>query len=170
MNTPGTHLPGRPLAGRPGVIYLRLKDEVMKLLVIGPTEKDKLIDLRRNAEKNPYSLDMLHDLEAGKIPPMGSIEGFYCYIPDGFRAVFSINQHPGGWCRHLSVSVKEKDLIPPLPALWAICNELGYETNLLENPNGVYYYYLEDLYDGGQAINVVEKIRNNTPPHLAGLN
>jgi hypothetical protein len=38
--------------------------------------------------------------------PVGDAAAHCVEVPDGYRCVFSIEEQPVGWCRHLSVSVR----------------------------------------------------------------
>ena len=61
-------------------------------------------------------------------------------IPVGFRAVYSIEEHPIGWCRHLSVSVSTKNRVPSVPAVEMIMHEFGFKGTITEQLN----VWLED--------------------------
>lgn len=128
----------------------------MRVLVMGPEEKDKLSKLKENAIKNIFSFDDLLDMKNEQAPIPGDIDGFSCIIPDGFRVVYSIEHHPktdgSGFTpiRHASISVHEEGKLPNPHACEMIIAELGF-TNPLEN-------CLIDV-EGGYAINVMEEYK-----------
>jgi hypothetical protein len=72
-------------------------------------------------------------------------------IPDGYRVVFSIEEQPIGWCRHLSVSVDKKGKYPTPQAVELIMQEFGMG-NDIDNSLKVW------MEKEGEAINVVTKM------------
>lgn len=61
--------------------------------------------------------------------------------------------HPAGTCRHMSMSIARGGGVPGPGAVWIVCEILGF-TNGLATCN----VWIEDLSDGGKAINVVQPI------------
>lgn len=119
----------------------------MSILIIGTEEKESLKRLREHAEKHEFSLDDLLDIMNKAEVPAGDRKGFSCILPIDTRVVFSIENHPGGKARHMSVSLKSGKL--PMPELLnMILPELGYKTDLSKC----------HLSIEGTAVNVMEMI------------
>jgi hypothetical protein len=122
----------------------------MSVLLIGTEEKESLKKLRENAERNEFSLDDLLDIMNKAEVPAGDRKGFSCILPVDVRVVFSIETHPGGKARHMSVSMKSGKL--PMPELVGmILPELGYTTKMEECH--------VSIEEEEKAINVMEMIK-----------
>lgn len=81
-------------------------------LVIGPEESERIQSLIVYAQKNPYTIEKLKMIKRGLEIPPGDRQGFSIELPFGFRCVFTIEDHPMGTCRHLSISVNSRDKYP----------------------------------------------------------
>jgi hypothetical protein len=56
------------------------------------------------AMDHPIAVGQLERIHEGlETPPTSFDRGFFTEIPEGFGAVFTIEEHPSGWHRHLSV-------------------------------------------------------------------
>lgn len=122
----------------------------MRALLIGPTQKAAVQQVLDYAEAHRFPRAMLvAAMNAGK-PILGDDRGFLCELPVGFRCAFSIEQHPAGWHRHLSVSVNVPGKLPPPPAMDAIMTLFGFRAAMSDAP----YLYVEE----GRAINVLEPL------------
>ena len=125
----------------------------MRVLVIGPSEKEILKKLKENAEQNVFSFDDLLDMYNKRVPIVGEREGFTCTIPATFRIAYSIEEHPlkdgKGFkkLRHASISVPEIGKLPNPEACNMIIEELGYKNKL----DGC-VVHVED-----RAINIIEE-------------
>ena len=113
-------------------------------------EKETLKNLREHAEKNEFSLDDLMNIMNRTQPPAGDRKGFSCIIPVGVRIVHSIETHPGGKMRHMSVSLESGKL--PMPELVnMILPELGFKNDM----SGECHVSIEEKE---KAINIMEKV------------
>ena len=122
----------------------------MRALLIGPDQKAAVQKVVDYAEAHRFPRSMLAAaMNAGK-PLLGGERGFLCELPIGFRCAFSIEQHPAGWYRHLSVSVNVPGKLPPLPAMDAIMTLFGFRGAAKDAP----HLYVEE----GRAINVLEPL------------
>ena len=83
------------------------------------------------------------------MPPPGENENYVITIPLNFRVVFTIEQYPGGWFKHLSVSVPVKNKGPHPQAVEMIMAEFGMGDLKARPGNSV---YIEDIGDGYRAI------------------
>lgn len=120
-------------------------------LVIGHPAFDRLI---QHAEENKLDIHSLMRIVKGQDQPMGHREGFWADVPWGYRICFNIEQQPGGWARHVSVSLP-KDVkdgrYPGIEAVKMIIHRLGFKSPLEKCT-----VYLEEPPIG--AVNVIEFI------------
>lgn len=94
----------------------------------------------------------IHDLKHIQAHPeraAGNDPHFRLTVPMGFHCVFTIEQHPGGWMRHLSVSVGG-DKYPNERAVEALGQMFGFKTPFAE-----WFKWLEEE---ARAVNVLEKL------------
>ena len=75
-------------------------------------------------------------------------------LPMGFKVVFTIEEHPMGWMRHMSMSSPKAGRAPIEPALAWVMGQLGYTLPVSECIT-----YPEDIGSNHVAINVLEPIR-----------
>jgi hypothetical protein len=59
------------------------------------------------------------------MPPAGDYPNHSMKISQGYRVVFSIEEQPVGWCKHLSVSVDAVGRLPCQEAVELIMKEFG---------------------------------------------
>jgi hypothetical protein len=90
-----------------------------------------LADIKRvvdYAEAHRYSIHDVFKMMGGRdsMPPPGDDPGHVCNIPVEFRCVFSIEQQPMGWCRHLSVSVSGDGNNPNPVPVFVIAEAFGF--------------------------------------------
>jgi hypothetical protein len=125
----------------------------MRNLVIGPDERLLLDTLRQHAEDNVLSFDDLLDIKNGQAMVVGNRKEHRCVVPDNFRIVYSVEEHPlkdgSGFAklRHASISVPDKGKLPNPHACEMIIMELGYKNRFLE--------CMVDIEEG-RAVNIIE--------------
>ena len=83
------------------------------------------------AKKNPVTRKQLTE----KSIVVGNITDYVCKIPDACRVVFSFEDQPTGWCRHLSVSIPDKTKLPNPPAVEMIIKEFGFTGTITDQTN-----------------------------------
>ena len=81
------------------------------------------------ADAHRYNLHDVMDIMGHIRPPPGDQRDYVCVVPVGYRCVFTIEQQPKGWCRHLSISVLGDGQAPNPAAVLALAKEFGYEIN-----------------------------------------
>lgn len=73
-------------------------------------------------------------MKGGTMIVPGNVPQRVFETPEGYRVVYSIEKHPGGRARHLSMSVYgEKGSLPSIEAVATIMKLLGFKTNILNN-------------------------------------
>ena len=105
----------------------------MRALLIGPVERDGIATVRAWAQAHPVSRRELAQMVELDRPPVGDDPRHACLIPEGYRCVYSVEDHPVGLCRHLSVSVLDPDPARPLPspeAITMLMTEFGFVGSL----------------------------------------
>jgi transposase len=117
-------------------------------LILGSSFSREIYELRHFAENNRISLAKRSAMVAQKIKAIGDDPRYRREIPVKVRICFSIEEHPGGWFRHLSVSIAHAK--PPNPEIVrTIMKEIGFLGEL-----STCQVYME----GGCAVNVIEPI------------
>lgn len=123
----------------------------MQALIIDEENKKKIAEILAYSAMNPYFLDELHQVNEKKLPPPGDSDNHALYLPNGFKVVFTISEHPRGFMRQMSVSINRKDKLPPVYFVEALM--LLYK---FKNPLSDCYIYFEDIKPGYRAVNVLE--------------
>lgn len=122
-------------------------------MIITQDSIDRINKMVAHAEANPFSFDDLLDrVNHPELSP-GLDEKFQLFIPQAFKIVFTIEHQPPGKARHLSMSVSEKNQLPPIQSVKTIMDLVGFK-NKLE----ACHVFEEKLEPGYTAINVLELI------------
>jgi hypothetical protein len=124
----------------------------MRPLIIDDDTRYIIKKLMKYAERNELSLKDLQDTIDGTKEPIGNNPNHVCIIPHGYRVAYSIENQPTFKCKHISVSIDTKGMLPNQEAVKAIVMEFGFNTDL---DDGKAFVYVEDQ----ESINVLEPIR-----------
>lgn len=128
-------------------------------LLIGTDEVQALQTLRDLAAQNQFDVRPIHDrphdrklMEAHR----KRMSAQTIMLPVAYFVTFSIETgHPSGVARHMSMSVEREGRAPLPEAVWMVAEELGFVGGL-----ETCAVWLEDLSDGGKAVNVVQPLRS----------
>lgn len=120
----------------------------MRPLIIDDEMKARIQRLIDAAQANRIDLPTLKKIAAGELPPPGDIPAHICFLPFGWKIVFTIEQQPNGWFLHMSVSVDSKDKVPNPIAVQEIATILGF-------PSLDQCMVYPEKFPGGTAINVM---------------
>lgn len=102
-------------------------------LILDEVTREKIAAVVAYAEKNRFSLPLMMGIQEGSEPPAGFDPGFCCEIQIGYRVVYSIEEHPCGWCHHISASFTDgSEKVPGPIAMRAIMLEFGIKNPLNE--------------------------------------
>ncbi|MDD5556686.1 MAG: hypothetical protein PHN82_05475 [bacterium] len=123
----------------------------MRALILDDGIRGEIRRVADHARRHPLPLRMLRDIMAGRRRAVGYDPRFVCEIPMGFRVVFSIEEHPGGWMRHISISVGGGNLPHPA-AVRQIAGEFGFTGDL-----GDCERWVEETEDA-RAVNLVQPL------------
>lgn len=132
----------------------------MAVLIIGAAERERIAEIIAYAKAHPLTLDVmrntvvadtkllkLEDRQPGHERPPSQ----HAIFPGGYRAAFSVEAQPAGFCSHLSVSVfgrAKKGQMPSEPAVKMICEEFRV-------PYPPHKMWIEEFDPGEFAINLV---------------
>lgn len=124
----------------------------MRVLQIGPKEKEAIQTLIDYAEGHRVDGELLQR-SLRREWAVGDDPNYICYIEQGYRIVYSIEQQPIGWCRHLSVSVDDTNKLPHPAAIELLMEEFGFRCKLKECLNT----WIEEnvLLPTGIAVNAI---------------
>lgn len=133
-----------------------------RALVIGAAEDAAIKKAIETARDTPVPMGLLKQMavtpkKPGHItladrkpehwrPPSTQVE-----IPFGYRAAISFEEHPGGLCRHLSVSVNTPGAMPNPYAFQMIAEAFGIKWPPESNAS----VWVEEIDPGHGAINIV---------------
>lgn len=123
-------------------------------LILGNPERAVLQQMVAHAEAHRINIDDMRRRIKHPSKPIGDEPGYSCEIPTCFRCVYSIEEHPKGWARHLSVSVMKKDRAPSPIAVNEIMAAIGFKSRLVPEISGSLLVWLER--GEFSAVNVLE--------------
>ncbi len=124
----------------------------MRPLILDIDVKQRLADLASYADRNHHTIDDLLDIRAGRQLPPGDQDEFICFIPVGYKVVFTIEEQQK-LIRHLSMSIDRPGLLPNIEAVKEVMKLLGFVGEL-----DCCLAKIELLPNNFQAINVWEAI------------
>lgn len=131
-----------------------------RVAVIDEAARAEIAALCLHADSHRLALDEQRRIAQGERPPIGDDPDFVLTISGVYRCVFSIEKHPIGWCRHLSISIIAPNSARPLPspeAMQAIAQEFGFRGNLTKGMlDGAVWI------EGNRAVNVAERLETAT--------
>lgn len=123
-------------------------------LVIDAAAKADIAGVIEYAHDNFLDETLMESIMASGWAP-GDVDEYSCNIKFGFRVVYTVEKHPGGWCRHLSMSLNKEGRCPSPPAVDMMLEEFGFQGRLAEKPSSLCVYTEQDT-----IINVIEKMEN----------
>ena len=103
----------------------------VRVLSIDDKVKAIIAKLVQYATDNKLELSTIEKIADGSLPAIGDDVNYVCYIPDGYRVVFTIEQQKDEkWYRHISISVNSKTKLPSIPAAEMIMREFGFNGSI----------------------------------------
>lgn len=123
----------------------------MRLLLIDEESKANALYVKQYANNNKLDSKLMQKAMAGDSTHCpGDNPHHCCYFPDGFKVVYSVEEQPVGWCKHLSVSVASTDKLPHIEAVKIIMKEFDLK------PLEECYCYIENSFP--KSVNIISKI------------
>ena len=101
------------------------------MILLNVIEKKIINNVIEFAKSHPITLKQLEE----KSITVGNIKEHVCTLPMSFRVVFSFENQPIGWCRHISISVPDKNKLPSHQAVSMIINEFGFPKDINDQDN-----------------------------------
>lgn len=133
----------------------------MRTLIINNQSQELIAKVFDFAKKHPVTRTQLVE----KSIVVGDIPDYVCKVPDGFRIVFSFEDQPTGWCRHLSVSIPDKYKLPGPPAVEMIMKEFGFKGTINDQSNA---WIETDIIP--HAVNIIQILDDNETELCEELN
>lgn len=138
-------------------------------LLITSEIKAKFAKMREVAESLPIDIKEL--METIKVPALRAqhmrkmrLQTVEIPGPYAFYVTYSVEDgHPVGRCRHLSMSIDREGRVPSTAAVWMVAGDFGFTGELCTCEA----IWVEDLSDGGKAVNLVQKMDHGTEPNAA---
>ena len=130
-----------------------------RVAVLDEAARAEIAALCLHADLHRLPLEEQRRIATGERPPVGDDFNFCLTISGIYRCVFSIEEHPGGWYRHLSISIRDPNPARPLPspeAMEVIAGAFGFRGNLKKMLDGAMWI------EGNRAVNVVERLETAT--------
>lgn len=124
------------------------------LLCLGPAEQANIKRLVEYATAHPINAEEFKR-RAESHQPVGNDYRHVCIIPMGYICVFSIEEHPCGWCRHISISLHgaQPDHYPNEHAVLLLIKEFGFWGGFED---------CEGWFEAGVAINLAQPLTPDT--------
>ena len=127
----------------------------MRAMILGQEEMALIQRVKSYALSHLVSEERARQIREGDAPPVGADQGHCCEIPVGFSLVFSIEECPDFFARHLTVSINSgPELFPHPSAIEALLTL--FDMGALAGADRVYE---TTNFRGHAAIGVVEVIR-----------
>lgn len=130
---------------------------MLEILLMDGELTSRIAKLILHAEANPFDFDTMKHASENKLPiiPEGC-DDFEIILPLDIRVVYTVEEHPKGICKHISIS-QDMDS-PSNDNLLVILNHFGFNTNLKDSKA---YAYIENCIVDGvkcKAVNVIENL------------
>lgn len=103
------------------------------VLVMDEVAQSKLDAIRRHAEHNPITSEVVQEIMDGRRCPVGDDPDFKTTLDFGYTVVYSVEKQPFGWCRHISISLatdRPDELMPHPEAIREIMKMCGFDRPL----------------------------------------
>jgi hypothetical protein len=129
----------------------------MRPLLIDQKAKKDIAKVVEYAFANKIETETLQKMVDGEASAVGDLPGYSCHLFKDFRVVFSIEHHPMGWCRHMSISVPSDTKMPSIEATQMIMEEFDFQT-----PIRNCHVQIEETGDTirPRAINIIEAMKD----------
>lgn len=104
----------------------------MTIFIFDDEAREQLRGITEFAEANRYDIDFMSErvrqMERGTIRPYP--DEHTAQLSTGFWVTMTIEEHPGGWMRHCSISSPDHEKIPLPPVAQLVMKELGFVQKL----------------------------------------
>jgi hypothetical protein len=130
---------------------------MLEILLMDAELTSRIARLILHAEANPFDFQAMKYAHDNKLPiiPQGC-DDFEIELPNDIRVVYTVEEHPKGVCKHISIS--QNNDTPSNSDLLTVLNHFGFTTNLNDKN---YYAYIEKCKVNGEnckAVNVIQPL------------
>lgn len=101
-------------------------------LIITSKERAEAAVVVQYAENHVLEMDDLLDIKNNLFAPPGNYPEHVCFLPVGYRVVFSIERQNHGLCRHISISVDTVEALPSVASVELILPLFGINAALVD--------------------------------------
>lgn len=129
------------MSGTPLIINDAVRVRAQEVVAYARANRQNIHDMHR----------MVGQAQAGILTPLGDDPKRQLHIPMGFVLVYSIEQHPGGWMHHVSMSSVTKGRAPLPQSIDLALEAMGLFVRMKDSAA----VWFEDLSDGQKAVNVL---------------
>ena len=129
---------------------------MLELLLMDNDVKNDICHLILHAEINPINYETMVKISKGEVThPVLDSKDFEIELPNDIRVVYSIEEHPVGICKHISISQAKE--LPSIGDILLVLDCFSFHTKL-DGESADHHYIEECIVDGKecQAINVIE--------------
>ena len=130
---------------------------MLEILLMDDELNSRISELILHAEANPFDFDTMKHASDNRLPiiPEGC-KDFEIELPLDIRVVYTVEEHPRGICKHISIS--QNNDTPSNDNLFVVLRHFGFTTNFRDNNA---YAYIENCVVNGEkckAVNVIENL------------
>jgi hypothetical protein len=141
------------------IVDAKVKAEIAAMIERARAKPVPLSVVREGAIPGDKTEVTLADRKPGfeRLPSQHIILGSY-------RAAFSIEEQPHGFCRHLSISARRPGSVPNIPVIEKVAKLFGFVFEEVVDPP-VGRVWLEEFEPGHHAVNIIQLIGERTEGH-----
>ena len=99
----------------------------MRILQIDDSTREDVAKVIAYAKEHQYDIHMIKLLISGDLDSPGDNPDYVVHIHDGYRVVYTLEQHKIGLCHHMSVSVEKSSKYPHELAVQMIMELFGMD-------------------------------------------
>ncbi len=99
----------------------------MRVLEINDSTREDIAKVVTYAKEHRYNEHMIKLLISGDLESPGDNPDYLVHIHDGYRVIYTIEEHKVGFCHHISISVDRSKKYPHEMAVLEIMKLFGME-------------------------------------------
>ena len=138
---------------------------MLEILILDDEVQENIKTLIQYAELNVVSykdmVEMYNKMKNGEtVTPIGDDPNHFIYLPLDIRVAYSIEEHPIGECKHISISCKNEE--PNFNDVALIMSYFGFSSDFNSELPTCQAYMEKYVIDGVEysALNIIEPNRN----------
>ena len=99
----------------------------MRILQIDDDTRAEVAKVIAYAKEHRYDKHMIKLLISRDLKSAGDNPDYLVHIHDGYRVVYTLEEHPIGWCHHMSISIDRSKMYPHEAAVQMIMQLFGMD-------------------------------------------